>query len=164
MAVSVQITVTVPDSLINDSQVRAEIERVLRNQTGPELRREFDKTTEGWDNRPSFTQKFASRNDYLSVTVYTTQDQYAIVNYGSPPHTIAPRRSGLLRFQTGYSAATKPRIISSRAKRRSGPYVSAHLVHHPGFEAREFDVTIAEQMTPRFEQDIQDAIGRAANR
>jgi hypothetical protein len=162
MAISVQIKVDVPDSLLDDAAVRDEIERALRNQTAPDLRRQFDKTTEGWDNRPNFSQRFASRNDYISATVYTTQEQYGIVNAGSPPHTITPRRGGMLRFQPGYRAATRPRTISSRAKSRSGSVISTKSVNHPGFEARDFDVTIAEEILPRFEEDIQDAIARAA--
>jgi hypothetical protein len=162
MAVSISVTVTVPDKVLDDSRMRSEIERVLRNQTAPDLRRQFNRTTEGWENRPSFAQKFASYSDYLSTTVYTTQEQYGIVNAGSPPHTITPRRGGMLRFQTGYRAATRPKIIGSRAKQRSGDFVSAHLVHHPGFEARDFDVTIAKEYEPQFIEDINHAISRAA--
>jgi hypothetical protein len=162
MAVSVSIKVNVPDRLLNDARVRSEIERVLRSQTAPDLRRQFAKTTEGWDNRPNFSQKFASRNDYLSATVYTTQQQYAIVNAGSPAHTITPRRGGMLRFQPGYRASTKPRVISSRAKQRSGSVIAARSVQHPGFEAREFDQTIAENYAGQFEEDVQNAISRAS--
>lgn len=162
MAVKISVTVTVPDSLLDDSRVRDEIERVLRTQTGPDLKRQFSRTTEGWDNKPSFEQRFANRTDYLSVTVYTTQEQYSIVNAGSPPHTISPRRGGMLRFQPGYRAATRPRIIGSRAKQRSGSIISARGVSHPGFEAREFDETIAEFIAPRFEEDVQHAISRAS--
>lgn len=162
--VDVSITVTVPESILNDAQFRAEIERTMRSVTGPYLKREFDKTTEGWDNRPTFTQKFSSSNDAISVKVFTTQEQYGIVNAGSPSHTITPRRGGMLRFQTGYRAATRPRVISSRAKARFGPTVSARSVRHPGFEARDFDVTIADDLRPRFEEDVNRAIERAAAR
>jgi len=164
MAVSVSITVEVPDNILNDADVRDEIQRMLRQRTGPELRKQFGKTVDGWDHKPSFSQKFATRNDYLSVTVSTTQEQYAIVNYGAPPHRITPRRGGMLRFQPGYTAATKPRVISSRAKRRSGPVIGAFSVEHPGFEAREFDTTIAEEIAPGFAEDVQDSIIRAASR
>lgn len=159
MAISVQIKVDVPDSLLDDAAVRNEIERALRNQTAPDLRRQFDKTTEGWDNRPNFSQKFASGNDYISATVYTTQEQYGIVNAGSPPHPIPARHGGMLRFQLGYRAATRPRVISSRAKQRSGQFVTTPLIpRHPGFDARDFDITIAENIMPQFEEDVQEAI------
>lgn len=159
MAVEISISVEVPDSIISDAAVRAEIEKVLRLRTGPDLRREFGKTVEGWQNKPNFMQRMAFRHDYLSVTVYTTQQQYAIVNAGSPPHTITPRRAGgMLRFQPGYRAATSPRVIGSRAKQRSGAVVAAFRVEHPGFEAREFDEIIAEEIAPRFAEDVQEAI------
>lgn len=159
MAVSVSIQVEIPESVINDADVRREIEKVLRNRTAPELRRLFNKTTEGWENRPNFSQRFANRVDFVSATVFTTQQQYAIVNFGSPPHPITPKRQGgMLRFQPGYRPATRPKVIGSRAKQRSGPIISAFRVKHPGFAAREFDIAIAEDIAPRFEKDVQDAI------
>ena len=168
MTASVQIIVTVPDSLINDARVRDEIEKALRTRTAPELRRQFNKTVEGWGHKPGFSQKFASRTDYISATVYASgpnADQYGIVNYGSPPHRIPARRGGMLRFYSGYSAATRPRVIGSRAKRRSGEiWVAREIPKHPGFDAREFDVAIAEEIAPGFEKDINEAIGRAASR
>jgi len=166
MAVSVQITVTVPDNVINDAKVRAEIEKALRTRTAPELRRKFAKTVDGWGHKPDFSQKFANRSGYVSATVYASgpnADQYAIVNYGSRPHTITPKRGGMLRFQPGYSAATRPRVIGSRAKRRSGSPIGAFSVKHPGFEAREFDIAIAEEIADSFEKDVQDAIIRGAS-
>lgn len=85
-------------------------------------------------------------------------DQYALVNSGSPPHTIQAQRGGLLKFQRGYRASTSPRMLSSRAKHRFGGFVSTPLVHHPGFEAREFDTEIAELFKPIFEADMQEAM------
>lgn len=167
MAVEVSITVTVPKSLLNDAQVRAEIERTLKADTTRDLKAQFDKTVEGWLDKPSFSQRFTNRVDYLSVTVFASgpnADTYALVNAGAPAHTITPRRGGLLRFQPGYQAATRPRVIGSRAKRRSGAYIATMQVQHPGFEAREFDQVIAETVDPKFRKDIQDAIARASRR
>jgi len=162
MAISISVSVTVPDSILSDANVRAEIERVLKQQTGPDIRKQFKKTTEGWEKEPNFSQKFTDRNSYMSVTVYTNDEIYTLVNSGSPPHRITPRRGGMLRFQPGYSAATRPKIISSRAKRRSGAVIGAFGVSHPGFEARKFDEAIAEEIAPRFAEDIQNAISKAA--
>lgn len=167
MSVSIQVTVEVPDNVINDADVRREIESMLRNRTGPELQRQFKKTVDGWEGAPSFPKKLTSKSNYLSVAVYasgTHADKYALVNFGSPPHPITPRRGGMLRFQPGYRAATKPRVIGSRAKSRSGRTIGARRVSHPGFEAREFDLAIAEEIAPRFAEDVQDAITTAATK
>jgi len=164
MSISISVKVTVPQSILNDKAMRAEIENALRGRTGPDLLRNFKKTTEGWTHQPTFTQKMSSRPDSISVSVSTTDRQYGIVNAGSPPHTITPRAGGMLRFQPGYRAATSPRMIGSSPKQRSGATVAARRVSHPGFTAREFDEAIAEEITPRFTQDVQDAIARAASR
>jgi len=162
MAISVQVTVTAPETLLNEAVILEKIKQTLRNKTAPDLRKQFDKTVAGWKHPPNFSQKFKFQRDYLSATVYASgpnKKQYAIVNYGSPAHIIRPkRRGGLLRFQPGYRAGTRPKILSSRAPIRSGDFVTSREVHHPGFEAREFDVAVAEEIAPRFAQDIQDAI------
>jgi hypothetical protein len=158
MAVSVSIEIKIPELLISSDVVRLKIENALVRKTGPELMRQFKKTVVGWDTQINFYQRKANRQDYVSVTVFTRFKQYAIVNAGSPPHTITSRRGGMLRFQTGYRAATSPRVISSRAKQRSGSFVAARSVQHPGFEARDFDVTIAEEIAPQFIDDVQEAI------
>jgi len=80
------------------------------------------------------------------------------VNAGSPPHEIRPKSGGMLRFQPGYRAATKPGRLMSQSSQRSGPHISARAVRHPGFAAREFDLAVAEEIGPRFAEDIQDAI------
>jgi len=64
----------------------------------------------------------------------------------------------MLRFQVGYRSATRPRVLSSRAYSRFGNYVSSRGVNHPGFEAREFTKTIAEEYEDTFVHDMQDAI------
>lgn len=162
MGVSVHITVTAPETLLNEATILENIKRTLRNKTAPDLRKQFDKTVTGWKNAPNFSQRFKFQRDYLSVTVWASgpnKKQYAIVTRGSPAHTIRPkRRGGLLRFQPGYRAATRPKVLSSRAPIRSGDFVASREVHHPGFEAREFDVAVAEEIAPRFAEDVQDAI------
>ena len=160
----IRITVKVPQMVLNSAQVRAKILQTMRTHTGPDLRREFKKTVEGWETAPDFDMKFLEHSGSLATQVFPVgsgKATYELVNEGSPAHTITPRRGGALRFQTGYRSATSPRTIGSRAKSRSGPFVSAGIVHHPGFEARKFDETIADDYTDTFEQDIQDAINSA---
>lgn len=173
MAVSIQMKVTVPKKVISVESVMREIRHTMTTKTARELRDLFEKTTEGWSNtmnpssgfgevRWNTKTQFGSMKN--SVTVFTTSEKYAIVNEGAPPHVIVPRRARMLKFRTGYRAATRPRVIGSRAASRFGELVSAQAVNHPGFEARAFDETIAEEYLPTFERDIQDAIARGAER
>jgi len=167
MPISIQVTVTAPKTLLNEQVIRDQIEKAMRSKTAPDLKRQFEKTVQGWKHPPDWSQKFTNQVNYVSVTVWASganKEQYGLVNYGSPPHTIAPKRRGsILRFRPGYRAATKPRVISSRAPQRSGEFVGAYSVKHPGFEARRFDEAVAEEIGPRFAEDMQEAISRGAH-
>lgn len=162
---SIRITVTVPEIVLNSSFVRHEIMKAMRHKTGPEIKREFQKTVQGWDNAPDFDVTVYQGANSIITHVFPSGSgaaNYARVNAGSPAHVITPRRGGFLRFQTGYRAATSPRVIGSRSKSRFGNVISTPIVHHPGFEAREFDATIAEQYADTFADDMQEAIKVAA--
>jgi len=160
--VSISMKVTVPKEIINSAEKMREIEQALRTKTGPDLRTQFKKTTVGWKNKPDWSQKMTIRTSYLSVSVWASgpnANQYGLVNAGARAHEIRPKNSGgLLHFQPGYRAATKPGRLMSRSAQRSGTHISTPVVRHPGFEGREFDKAVAEEVAPRFADDIQDAI------
>ena len=160
----IRVTVTVPKEVFNAQAVVEAIKRMLRTQTAPDLTAMFQTTTEGWKNQPGWLRNYEFSPTRLSVRVYPggkAAEIYALVNSGSPPHPIRARRAPTLRFQTGYRAATSPRVLTSRAASRFGPVITPVQVHHPGFEAREFDETIAKEYRPVFEQDVQDTINKA---
>lgn len=165
---------TVPRNILSVESVMNEIRHTMSTKTARELRDLFEKTTEGWSNtmnpqsgfdevRWKTKSHFGPRSN--SVRVFTYSKKYAIVNEGSPRHPITPRHGKMLRFQSGYSAATRPRKIWSRRPFRFGNEIITPIVpDHPGFEGRKFDETIAEEYGPTFEKDIQDAINRGAGR
>lgn len=157
----IRVTVTVPESIFRSQVLVDRIKSTMRQKTAPDLRNLFKKTTEGWEKKPGWFQKFNFSYGYMATSVYAVgaaAGTYALVNAGAKPHTIRPSRSPFLRFQPGYRAATSPRILSSRAKTRYGNFISSQLVHHPGFEAREFDKTIAELYAPTFAEDMRKAV------
>jgi hypothetical protein len=160
-AMNITIKVKVPKEVLNADRVRAAIEQTMRRKTGPGIKKLFEQTTDGWEHGVRFQTEHKFGSDRLSTEVYTTDDQYRLVNAGSPPHEIAPRNAPMLKFQPGYRASTRPRVLSSRSKQRFGGYVTSMLVHHPGFTAREFDQTVAEEYEPKFQEEIQDAINGA---
>jgi len=171
MSVSVKIRVEVPSQILSVSAVMGEIRHTMTTKTARELRDLFEKTTEGWSNtmNPSsgfdevrWNTTFNFGQTVSSVKVFTYSKKYAIVNEGSPRHPIVPRRARMLKFRTGYRAATRPKVIGSRAPSRFGEFASTPIVpDHPGFEARKFDEAIADEYAPTFEKDIQDAIDAA---
>jgi hypothetical protein len=168
---SIQIKVTVPKQILSVEKVMREIRHTMSTKTAREIRDLFEKTTEGWSDtmnpssgfgevRWNTQTKFGALKN--SVKVFTNSEKYALVNEGAKRHPITPRHGGMLRFRTGYRAATSPRVIGSRSPMRSGKVVGAQAVSHPGFEGRKFDETIAEEYTPIFEKDIQEAINRGS--
>jgi hypothetical protein len=64
----------------------------------------------------------------------------------------------MLRFRPGYTAGTRPRVLSSVAPKRYGEFIRTGRVNHPGITARDFDVEVAEQIYPDFVETVNDAI------
>jgi hypothetical protein len=161
MSVSIQVKVTVPEIIFQSDIIRLRIENAIRSKTIPDMKVQFGKTVQGWKHPPDFSQKLVSANDHISGIVWASggnKNQYKLVNYGAPPHTILPRRKKMLRFIRGYRAATRPKMLSSRSPQRIGGYAVYEGVSHPGFEARQFDLAVAEEIAQRFASDMQAAI------
>lgn len=159
----IEITVTVPDRIINVEGVRQAIIDAQNSLTKPKLTALFNQTIEGWRTPPYFTARREDTASQLGIRVYPdgpNAQQYALVNQGAGPHQIRPRKARMLRFQTGYRAGTRPRVLSSQAYQRFGDFRTAMVVNHPGFDAREFTQTIADEHEPEFNQDMQEAIAR----
>lgn len=155
--------VFVPEMVLNSQLVRHLIVQKMQSKSAPEVRKLFMQTVQGWANQPTFHQKFLNSPHRVTAQIWPGANTkggqiYNYVNNGTPPHVIRPRRGGLLRFQTGYRAATRPRVLSSRAPSRFGDYVGSRGVNHPGVEARDFDKEIVAQYADTFRDDIQDVI------
>ncbi|MDA8114819.1 MAG: hypothetical protein M0Z43_08860 [Acidithiobacillus sp.] len=163
MPISVEINVEVPELVLNSSFIRNQIYRALQTQIRPKIHKLFDQTIEGWSDKPAFHESGHNWLSEVAVRVWTDNARYAYVNNGTPPHTITPRGRGMLRFRPGYTAGTRPRVLSSKKPGRFGDYVSAWRVKHPGIEARNFDVEIAEQIFPEFVDAVNEAIHLGIN-
>lgn len=163
----IEIRVTVPKEIISVERVRRAIIEAQERRTKPALLKLFGMTVNGWHNRPMFRSRRIDTSSQLGIRVGPEgpdADQWALVNAGAKPHIIRPRRARMLRFQPGYKAGTKRRVLQSQAYARSGSLVSAREVHHPGFEAREFTSEIAEEHQGDFEKDMQEAIADATRK
>ena len=157
----IRITVKLPNKRMFDGKLFVEaLEKQLQQKTVPALTNMFEKTVEGWDDKPTFKNSRIHESDRIGVRVYASGGRaariYALVNNGAPAHEIAAGKLGFLLFRPGYRAATSPRIIGSRAKQRFGNYIYPRVVNHPGFEPRLFDSTIAFAHAPEFVRDMQE--------
>jgi hypothetical protein len=153
--------VTIPKEVINIQNVKDSIVDAQKNKTAPQLRELFSKTVEGWKNPPSWGEKQEIIPSRIAISVFATgenADQYKLVTRGAPPHPILAINSGMLHFQPGYTPSTARRVLSSRAFSRFGKFISTQSVHHPGFEARDFDIQVAIESSDDFAKDMQDAI------
>lgn len=167
--VSIRLKVTVPKEKFTDKRWVEEVVSTMRRKTGPELRFEFQRTVNTWDKKPFFAIHQEVGSQRISTSVHTFNDIYALVNAGSPSHVIYPKWTrtggigrGFLRFRSGYASKTKAGSTRSFVGGPFGDFVSARVVHHPGFEARRFDQLIADDYLPTFERDMQEAFKRAA--
>jgi hypothetical protein len=157
----ISIKVSIPKEIVNVEKVRQAIIDAQNRKTKPALVQLFGQTVDGWKNRPEFRSRRVDTSSQLGIRVYpagANADQYVLVNEGARPHIIRPRRARMLRFQPGYRAGTRPRSLHSSAFARSGQFVTAQMVHHPGFEAREFTQTIADEHESDFKSDMEQAI------
>ena len=122
--------------------------------------REFGKTVATWKNKPDFKVDRATSSK-LVAAVSTMDEIYGYVVRGTRAHIITPKRAPALRFQTGFTSKTMPRKITSRRGGRSGPMVSAKMVRHPGTQARDFDIVIAEMLQPELVKEVRNDIKKA---
>lgn len=121
----------------------------------------FEKTVKTWETRV----RFIVRKTKLGRSVYTLSKTYRYVDRGTKPHWIAPRKKKVLRFQAGYKAKTKPKVIGSTAGGPNGPTVfTPRAVRHPGTEARGFTEEIAKRMqkahAARMRKKLKAALGK----
>jgi hypothetical protein len=112
---------------------------------------EFAKTYATWDNKPPFTKTIKATGLNVEGEVFTTDQVYAWVNNGTPPHLIPKAGPGLLAFSEGYTAKTMPGVLYSRSGGSFGNKVIGVMqVHHPGTKPRLFDKAVATYTNPWF--------------
>lgn len=161
----ISIRVSVPDpKKFSDKRFRDKIASVLKEKTGPEIKKIFESTVSTWSNKPDFSTKYENSSDRIAVMVFSSGQNanlYRLVSLGSPPHRITARK-GLLRFYTGYRSATMPRVLTSRPAMRGGNITQKEIVNHPGFEPREFPEALAEFYEDTFKDDMQNAMNDEA--
>ena len=164
--VGISAKVKVPKNNFDWTIFAREIEDTMGGQTAPIVKRLYDATVEGWKNKPTFSAViFKSRGRHIRTRVQPigkNKDQYNLVSAGAKPHPIFSLTTKPMSFQTGYRAATQPRVLKSRRPQGLGRIKYAFAVRHPGFEGRKFHETIADFYGPIFLDDMRRAMDRAA--
>ena len=121
-----------------------QIERAVKDgvkDTAEEVKDAFEQTTRTWSSRPDFT--VTQQRDGYSVG--TDSDVWRFLDEGTRSYDIRPKRTKVLRFQSGYSAKTKPRAFSSSSGGTRGSVIFRPRVRHPGIKARRWSSTAKDK-------------------
>lgn len=120
------------------------------------VRADFVATTRTWERGVSFTITKPGR--YQRV-IGTDDDIWAMLNAGTRPHLIAPRRGKALAFATGGRPKTKPRVLGSSAGSTGSTFVTTRgVVQHPGTKAREWTDVAQQKWQDQLPVVVQRAI------
>jgi len=160
-----------------DKQLQKEL-ILLSTNFGEEVAAALSRGTRKWHNKPAFINEVKVSKKLIKVTVKPVKNKAGQIflfvekgtgKYGPKkrPYQIpkVPKPETTLRFQTKYSALTKPvGIFGAGSGKKSGPWRSAKVVMHPGIKPRFFTQAFFKQTTPRWKRDIDNAFKRAARR
>jgi hypothetical protein len=132
-------------------------------ETGKDIKKDFEATTKTWKNKPVFVVETAVGPNSVEVLVDTDDEIYGYVTKGTRPHVILPKKpGGVLVFKSGYSAKTSPGVIGSTQGGSFGDKVIRAGVIHPGTQARKFDETIEKKWKPIYKRRMEKALSQGA--
>lgn len=154
--------------VVRYSDFENSIKDELRRNVLPDIKEDFDKTVEGWSDKPEFRSRLTVNRQGISLIVFPagpSKDKYNLVSRGAKPHVITSRQGGpSLSFRSGSRAATSPGSINSRPRATFGKQITTRKVNHPGFEGRNFYKQIADLNKVEFKRRIENSLRRAARR
>lgn len=120
------------------------------------VKADFAATVRTWEHTAAFT---ITKPGAFRRVIATDDPVWVMLDAGTPPHLIAPRRARVLTFATGGRAKTKPRVLSSGAGREGTTFVYTRgPVQHPGTDARQWTDVAQEQWQERLPEVVQRAI------
>lgn len=135
--------------------------RALRNGMSNAARdvvADFKTTTATWKHQPEFKVTEVSAAEWI---ISTDDKVWSMLDDGTKPHIIRPKRAKLLRFQWGgqgsYKAKTKPGYLGSSKGKVSGPIVFRKQVRHPGTKPRKW----TDAAKVKWDRELGDIVQRA---
>jgi hypothetical protein len=121
------------------------------DDTGDDIKKDFEKTTATWQHKPDFEIISEIGPKGPEVLVDTNDKIYGFVSEGTA-----------VRYATmteDFQAKTMPNVIGSRAGQGGLLYVNKNRPR-PGIEARNFDKIIQKKWQPRFKRRMEAALKR----
>jgi len=154
---TIKIRAILPTVVGNPKLLEDKLKRIQKN-TSQRIRRDFEKTTRTWVKKPKFTVSVKREVNALLVDTGTDDEIYGYVTEGTRPHIIRARNAPRLLFRFPSVAKTQPNVLRSGPGKTGSQWASKLEVHHPGTEARNFHVVIAERFRDNFVEDCNRAL------
>ena len=147
---------------INVAKVRTDIIKTSEKQ-GAVVANDYKKITKTWTgDKPTFPIETIIKNDDLITSIIASggfgAQKMVWLDDGTKPHKIKIKSAPKLIFQAGYKRKTKAKTIGSISGGSFGPTVAALEVDHPGTEANEFSLTIANKVQPKYTKSISEKV------
>lgn len=120
------------------------------------VRADFAATTRTWEHGAAFT---ITKPGVFRRVISTDDPVWAMLDGGTRPHLIAPKRATALAFATGGRPKTRPRVLSSSSGSAGNTFVTTRgPVQHPGTAARQWTDVAQEKWQELLPTNVQRAI------
>ena len=166
---NIQITVDVGDTNKNPAKVLRkldkELSKYLESNLGPDLVKEYQKTTTGWNSPPDFKNIYKETsvqgNKVLTVGPYGRgKTKWQWVSDGTRRRVImAKNPNGMMKFPRNYIPKTTASGYWGGPGLRYGPTVLAKRVVHQ-IEARKFSEKIKNAQEPIIKIEVDRLVRR----
>lgn len=156
--VSFRLEAIIPGHRYKGKKLVKELRRVTKNSQ-EQARRDFKSTVASWDKKPTFFVRRTGNAEFIEIVAGTDSEFYAMLDQGTRPHTITPVVKRILSFNPNYVAKTQVGILKARPGGSVGGQVAlARKVLHPGTEARNWAILIAEKIEIKWQVDLDKAV------
>jgi hypothetical protein len=146
-----------------DEALRQEVRNAIQ-RTLTQMRQRFYATTRTWATRVEWDEVESTAGGVAYASMTTDDNLYYLIDHGAREHPIYPTEAPALIFASEYEAKTEPGVLASGEGFRGGDATSSAGLIHPGFDPRDFDETVREQVEPIFEREVQEALDRFARK
>ncbi len=136
------------DLNISARELRLVMDKTVR-ETGKATRKDFERITRTWEHDPEIYEEYDTRGGRFEALVGTDDKIFNMLEHGTRPHIIRPRRAKVLRFMSGFRPKTQPGNLFSGQGGSFGNPVFRPWVMHPGTQPRRWMPKI-QRRTDRF--------------
>lgn len=122
--------------------------KAAQQKTANGIKKDMEAVTATWDHPVRVEVKIVSG----ATDVIVDDDIFTMLDEGTRPHVIRPKRAKRLAFGVPSIAKTSPGVLVSRAGGGGKTRVFARAVQHPGTKPRKWIITSLDKWEPKFQQ------------